>query len=68
MTSLHWLPLDDLLGERHLTTFDYVHEGTPLRLPCLRVGEVVIWGLTFRMFTDLKGAITGGISGAVRPH
>lgn len=68
VTSLHWLPLDDLLGERHLTTFEYVHEGTPLRLPCLRVGEVVIWGLTFRMFTSLKSVITGGTSAAVHPH
>ena len=57
VTSLHWLPLDDLLGERHLGTFEYVHEGTPLRLPCLKVGEVVIWGLTFRMFASLREAL-----------
>jgi 8-oxo-dGTP pyrophosphatase MutT (NUDIX family) len=60
VTSLHWLPLDDLLGERHLTTFEYVHEGTPLRLPCLKVGEVVIWGLTFRMFSGLREALAAG--------
>ena len=54
VTSLHWLPLDDLLGPRHFSTFEYLHEGTPLQLPCLRIGEVVIWGLTFRMFKDLR--------------
>ena len=54
VTSLHWLPLDDLLGPRHFSTFEYVHEGTPLQLPCLRIGDVVIWGLTFRMFKDLR--------------
>jgi hypothetical protein len=57
VTSLHWLPLDDLVGDRHLGTFDYVHEGTPLRLPCLRIGDVVIWGLTYRMFSSLKEAL-----------
>ena len=57
VTSLHWLSLDALLGDDHLSTFEYVHEGTPLQLPCLRVDEVVIWGLTFRMFTSLKDAI-----------
>jgi 8-oxo-dGTP pyrophosphatase MutT (NUDIX family) len=60
VTSLHWLPLDELLGERHLSTFEYVHEGVPLRLPCLRVEDVVSWGLTFRMFTSLRQALLGG--------
>jgi 8-oxo-dGTP pyrophosphatase MutT (NUDIX family) len=75
VTSLHWLPLDDLLGERHLSTFEYVHEGIALRLPCLRVDDVVIWGLTFRMFTSLRHALLGeGNEGAApesttsRPH
>jgi 8-oxo-dGTP pyrophosphatase MutT (NUDIX family) len=57
VTSLHWLPLDDLVGDRHLTTFEYLHEGTPLQLPCLRIGDVVIWGLTYRMFSSLKDAL-----------
>jgi 8-oxo-dGTP pyrophosphatase MutT (NUDIX family) len=69
ITSLHWLPLDDLLGERHRATFEYVHEGTVLRLPCLRVGEVVIWGLTFRMFTSLRDALVpGGAAGPAPPE
>jgi 8-oxo-dGTP pyrophosphatase MutT (NUDIX family) len=58
VTSLHWLPLDDLLGEQHQSTFEYLHEGTSLQLPCLRVGEVVIWGLTYRMFSSLREALT----------
>ena len=57
VTSLHWLPLDDLVGDRHLTTFEYLHEGTPLQLPCLRIGDVVIWGLTYRMFSSFKDAL-----------
>ena len=67
VTSLHWLPLDDLLGERHLSTFEYVHEGIPLRLPCLRVGDVVIWGLTFRMFSSLRDVLAS-TSAATSPR
>lgn len=69
VTSLHWLPLDELLGERHLATFEYVHEGTLLHLPCLRVGEVVIWGLTFRMFSSLRDALgSRGAAGQPPPE
>jgi 8-oxo-dGTP pyrophosphatase MutT (NUDIX family) len=71
VTSLHWLPLDDLVGGRHLSTFEYVHEGVPLRLPCLKVGEVVIWGLTFRMFASLQDALLAsgaGVEGFVHPN
>jgi hypothetical protein len=59
VTSLHWLPLDDLMGPRHFSTFEYVHEGAALQLPCLRIGDVVIWGLTFRMFKDLRKKLRG---------
>lgn len=55
--SVHWIPLDELLGSRHRSTFDYVHEGTTVRLPCLRVDERVIWGLTYRMFSNLEALL-----------
>ena len=32
---------------------EYVHEATTLRFPSLDVGGLVIWGLTYRMFTGL---------------
>jgi 8-oxo-dGTP pyrophosphatase MutT (NUDIX family) len=57
VTSVHWLGFDALLGTRHLSVFDYDHEGTVLRLPCFRVGELVIWGLTFRMFSNFRDII-----------
>jgi 8-oxo-dGTP pyrophosphatase MutT (NUDIX family) len=53
VVSLHWLPFDLLLEPRTLSSFPYRHEGATLDLPCLRVGELVIWGLTFRMFESL---------------
>jgi 8-oxo-dGTP pyrophosphatase MutT (NUDIX family) len=51
--SVHWLSLSALLGADLRSTMDYVHDGESLRFPCVRVDEVVIWGLTFRMLLAL---------------
>lgn len=51
--SLHWLPLRALLDPASASTTEYVHEAATLRFPSLDVGGLVIWGLTFRMFTNL---------------
>ena len=51
--SVHWLPLAALLGADLRSTMDYVQDGTSLRFPCVRVDEVVIWGLTYRMLLAL---------------
>lgn len=53
VTSVHWLPLDELLAPESRGLMDYPREDTALRFPCLRLRGVVIWGLTFRMFTSL---------------
>src|SRR5262245_42050400 len=63
--SVHWLPLDELLGPSRLSTLEYVHQGTALQFPCLRVEELVIWGLTYRMFSSFRSVLlpeelTGG--------
>jgi 8-oxo-dGTP pyrophosphatase MutT (NUDIX family) len=52
--SLLWLPLDALLSDRHRSTLDYPGPRGVVRLPCLRVGGRVIWGLTYRMFGNLE--------------
>ena len=52
--SVHWVPLDEIRGTRWLSTTDYADQGTTLPLPCLRVDGLVIWGLTFRMFTNFR--------------
>ena len=57
VTSAHWIPLDPLLGETLRSTFEYVHEGVALQFPCLRVEDVVIWGLTYRMFRSFEARI-----------
>jgi 8-oxo-dGTP pyrophosphatase MutT (NUDIX family) len=48
-----WYPLPDLLAGRYLSTFDYTETGNVLRFPCLRIEDKVIWGLTYRMFSEL---------------
>jgi 8-oxo-dGTP pyrophosphatase MutT (NUDIX family) len=53
VTSLHWLPLRALLDPASASTFAYVHEASSLTFPSLDVGGLVIWGLTYRMFTGL---------------
>jgi 8-oxo-dGTP pyrophosphatase MutT (NUDIX family) len=59
VTSVHWLPLAALLGAEFRSTMDYVHDGTALRFPCVRVDEVVIWGLTYRMLLALGERLHG---------
>lgn len=51
--SLHWLALDDLVRPDLRSTMDYTHRDAVLRFPCLRVRDLVIWGLTYRMFLGL---------------
>jgi 8-oxo-dGTP pyrophosphatase MutT (NUDIX family) len=53
VTSLHWLSLPALVDPGAQSTTRYVHEQTTLQFPSLEVDGVVIWGLTFRMFTGL---------------
>lgn len=57
--SLHWLPLDDLLGTARRSTMDYAHQGVSLSFPCLRVDDLVIWGLTYRMFMSFQERLAG---------
>lgn len=51
--SLHWLSLDELVNPELRSTMEYAHRDAVLRFPCLRVQDLVIWGLTYRMFLGL---------------
>jgi 8-oxo-dGTP pyrophosphatase MutT (NUDIX family) len=51
--SVHWLSLSALLGADLRSTMDYTHDGQDLQFPCVRVDDVVIWGLTYRMVLAL---------------
>ena len=58
--SVHWLRLDQLLDPAHRTTMPYQWEGATVHLPCLQLGEIVIWGLTYRMFGELADRLAPG--------
>jgi hypothetical protein len=58
VVSLHWLALATLVDPALRSTLPYQHGDTRLELPCLRTGDLVIWGLTYRMlesFVSLLG-------------
>jgi len=72
--DIHWISLDGLRGPEWRSTMEYVHGGSTFHLPCIRWDRRVIWGLTFRMFTNLEtllGEATGSVRGtaavAARP-
>ena len=52
--SVHWLSLGELLGTARRSTMDYAHQGESMQFPCLRIDEIVIWGLTYRMFMGFQ--------------
>ena len=66
--SLHWVPLDDALEPDAQSTMEYVYQGTTLEFPCLRMDGLVIWGLTYRMFTNFQRLLeaTAETTGATR--
>ena len=68
VTSVHWLPLDQIRQERWISTIDYAHEGATLEFPCLRYDGLVIWGLTFRMFTGFSERLAAVASPATGPE
>jgi hypothetical protein len=57
VTSVHWVPLDDLLGPLYRGLLDYSQGGEALSFPCFRVQGKTIWGLTYRMFSNLQSLI-----------
>ncbi len=67
VVSLHWLPLERLLAPGSRSTMEYEHEGTALELPCLRIDELVIWGLTYRMFDNLRELVEA-VAAAPKPR
>jgi len=52
-----WTPLGPLARGETVTTFEYLHEQTVLTFPGYRVGERVVWGLTWRMLQALFKAL-----------
>ncbi len=54
VVSLHWLPLPALLDPAWRATLEYRYGEETVELPCIRLGGLVIWGLTYRMFESFE--------------
>ncbi|HEU4405287.1 MAG TPA: CoA pyrophosphatase [Polyangiaceae bacterium] len=55
-----WSPLAPLALGEAAGTYPYRHEGVVYDLPCLHVGERVVWGLTYRMLQLFFEALRAG--------
>jgi len=60
VAGLFWIPLEPLRAGQHDATRPYRVGGLTHHLPAYRVGEEVIWGLTYKMLKDFWGRISGG--------
>jgi 8-oxo-dGTP pyrophosphatase MutT (NUDIX family) len=59
VADLVWAPIDPLMRGEMASTYDFMPEGfdAPVSLPSFKVGERVVWGLTYRMLELLFEAI-----------
>jgi 8-oxo-dGTP pyrophosphatase MutT (NUDIX family) len=57
VVSLHWLALEALLAPESRSSLRIERERGILVVPCLRLDDLVIWGLTHRMFENLRGLV-----------
>lgn len=69
VTAAYWIALAHLHDPRNRATLERVAEGGTRRLPAIRFGRQLIWGMTWRMVTGLleraRGAAgPGGAGGA----
>lgn len=51
--EVHWIPVSELRDPANRSTTPYTLRGTHFDLPCFRVRERVIWGLTYQMLIKL---------------
>lgn len=54
-----WLPLDRALSGELDSTYEYKLGPLPMHFPCWRFENQVVWGLTYRMLSDLLKIVTG---------
>jgi 8-oxo-dGTP pyrophosphatase MutT (NUDIX family) len=55
--EIHWITLAALLDPKSSSTVPYELGGRRYDLPCFRVNERVIWGLTYQMLVRLFGIL-----------
>ncbi len=53
-----WIPLSWLLAGQGRCTMDYDWHGATVQLPCVRFQGYTVWGMTFRMLSNLLELLT----------
>jgi hypothetical protein len=48
-----WVRVSELLDPATTSTFAYRRDAQEILLPCFRLGERVVWGLTYQMLMRL---------------
>ncbi len=60
VASVHWFSVEALEDPANRGTCPWEYRGVVRRFPCVRVGDRVIWGLTYRVLTRfLEAAVEG---------
>lgn len=54
-----WVPVGPLARGEGAGTVSYDYEGQKVELPCLRVGDRIVWGLTYHMLQSFFSALRG---------
>lgn len=57
VASTLWVPLSRIEASGGKETVSWVIGGKALELPCVRLGELVLWGLTYRMVSQVIEAV-----------
>lgn len=57
VAGVMWTPLAVLVAPENASTFVFVRDGMRMELPSVRLGEHVLWGMTYRMTQSLLEAI-----------
>jgi 8-oxo-dGTP pyrophosphatase MutT (NUDIX family) len=61
--EIHWIPVPKLLDPASASTVPYVLAGQRYELPCFRVFDRVIWGLTYQMLMLLFSVLDWEVEG-----
>ena len=60
VAGLLWTPLRVLVSPENANTFLFVRDGVRLEFPSVRLGEHVLWGMTYRMTQALLESVAVG--------
>ena len=60
VASVHWFPVEALLDPANRGTYSWSYGGIVRPFPCIRLEDRVIWGLTYRILTELFDLAANG--------